>query len=294
MAATDRVIPTHSGAKIPVPVRLTMMRAAVQVLADQKNVRLLHIKGDMVDQRIRESPRSGTDVDVIVDPRRVDDLHDALIALGWSVYSTFENGSSFGHAQTYFHHDWGHLDVHRRFPGIRVRDDDAFDVLWNDHTEQTVAGIPCAVPSLEAQSLLYFLNAARSRSGGQDKAHALWERMDDSWRARCLELVYQLDAMVAFAAARGQLHQYRHRPEYRLWKVVSEGGTRTEEWWARVRAERRTSDRIRVALRAPLVNRDRLTHKLGRAPSNGEIVREFFVRAGQGIYEILRPRKSRR
>lgn len=278
----------HSGATVPLAVRLMMLRAAVQVLAEQRNVRLLHIKGEMVDPAIRASRQAGTDVDVIADPRRIADLHDGLTALGWSVYSTYENGSSFGHAQTYFHPDWGHLDVHRRFPGIRIPDVDAFELLWNDHHTQTAAGLPCAVPSVDAQTVLYLLNAARSRTGGQTKALQLWASMDDAWRARCEILVNQLDAVVAFAAARGELDNYRHRPEYRLWKVTSAGGTRTEEWWARVRAEPRLRGRIRIALRAPLVNRDRLTHKLGHPPSNREVIQEFFDRTRRGIRELWR------
>ena len=53
-------------------------------------------------------------------------------------------------------------------------------------------------------------------------------------------LVDGLDARVAFAAAVGDLDRYRGEPDYRLWKVVSEGGARSEEWWARIRARLRS------------------------------------------------------
>ena len=65
--------------------------------------------------------------------------------------------------------------------------------------------------------------------------------------------------------------------DYRLWKVVSQGGSRSEEWWARVRAAPNLGAALQVAARAPLVNVDHLAHRLGRRPTRREIVVEFFL-----------------
>jgi len=273
--------------RIPPGVRLEMSRAGVQVIADRVGARLLHIKGAMTDPALLGPRFEGTDVDVLVDPGGIPSLHRALVAQGWQVYSTFRNNSSFEHAQTYFHPDWGHLDLHRRFPGIGIADDRAFETLWADRAGVSAAGRPCAVPALTAQAVLLTLNAARAGGMG-DTAARVWDALDEPARRACLALVERLDAAVAFAAAHGELERYAHRREYLLWKVASQGGTRTEDWIGRVRAGRTLRDRIGLVLRAPLVNTERLTHKLGRAPRPAEIVREFLMRTGQGVREVTR------
>lgn len=279
--------------QIPPGVRLEMSRAGVQVIADRIGVRLLHIKGSMTDPALLGPRFEGTDVDVMADPAAVPALHRALLRHGWSVYSTFRNNSSFEHAQTYFHPDWGHLDVHRRFPGIGIADERAFELLWADRAEAAAAGRPCAVPALTAQAVLLTLNAARAAGMG-DTAARVWDALDPAGRKACLDLVDRLDARVAFAAAHGELEHYAHRREYLLWKVASQGGTRTQDWIARVRAARTLRDRIRLVLRAPLVNTERLTHKLGRRPRPADIVREFAARSARGIGELVHAARTRR
>jgi hypothetical protein len=92
------------------------------------------------------------------------------------------------------------------------------------------------------------------------------------------ELVSRLRAEVAFAAATGDLERYRDEREYLLWKVVSQGGPRSLEWWARIRAAPDVRSRVRLVARAPLVNVDHLAHRLGRRPTRWEIVVEFVHR----------------
>lgn len=278
--------------RIPQRVRLEMSRAGVQVIADGLGARVLHIKGTMTDPALIDRHFEGTDVDVMVDPAAIPSLHRALLAQGWRVYSTFRNNSSFEHAQTYFHPDWGHLDVHRRFPGIGIPDDRAFEVLWADRGEARVAGLPCAVPDLTAQAVLLTLNAARAEGRG-DTAARVWDALDEPGRAACRALVGRLDAEVAFAAAHGELERFAHRREYLLWKVASQGGTRTEDWIARVRAARTLRERIALVLRAPLVNTERLTHRLGRRPRLVEVGREFAVRSARGLREIVQSAGAR-
>lgn len=285
-------MPAEVVERIPPSVRLEMSRAGVQVIADRVGARLLHIKGTTTDPALLGRRFEGTDVDVIVDPAGIPALHRALLAQGWQVYSFFRNNSSFEHAQTYFHPDWGHLDVHRRFPGIGLPDGQAFEVLWAERAPARAAGLPCAVPGLTAQAVLLTLNAARA--GGQgDTATRVWDALDEPAREACLALVDRLDAQVAFAAAHGDLESYAHRREYLLWKVASQGGTRTQDWLARVRAARTLRERVVLLLRAPLVNTERLTHKLGRAPRPGEILREFAVRSGRGLREVAQSAWSR-
>ena len=216
---------------------------------------------------------------------------------GWRVYSTFVYGSPFGHAQTYLHDAWGYLDLHRWFPGIRVPPDVAFERLWANRQMADFAGIEGCVPGLAAQATLLVLNAARGARSGADLALS-WTEASAEHRIEVERLVDDLDAHVAFAAATGDLELYREERDYRLWKVLSEGGTRSEEWWARVRSAPSIGEAVRIAARAPLVNVEHLAIKLGRAPTRWEVVAAFFARPLRAAVEaadwLRAPRHRRR
>jgi len=246
-----------------------------------------------VDPELRPLTRRGSDVDVMVRPEHVARLDRAFRDHGWRLYSTFEFGSPFGHAQTYLHDAWGYVDIHRFFPGIRVSPPRAFDRLWADRAVTSIAGVGCPVPSLPAQALLLILNAGRSRATDRHDVVVAWGDASDERRGQIEALVADLDAPVAFAAAVGGLERYRGERDYRLWKVVSEGGSRSEEWWARVRAAPTFAEAARVIARAPLVNIDHLAHRLGRQPTKLEITAEFFVRPARALGEAWRGLRSR-
>ncbi len=272
---------------IPLRLRLHLGRAAVQVIARRAGADLLHIKGDAVDTSLRPLPRTGSDNDVLVRPSHVSAFDAALRRSGWLVYSTFANGSPFGHAQTYLHDTWGYLDVHRLFPGIGTDPSDAFAKLWADRTNVDFAGVPCSLPPIDAQATILVLNAARSPGTSRRDVVGVWRSASADTRERVEGWVDALDARVAFAAALGQLELYHDDRSYLLWKVVSEGGTRIQEWRGRARAAPTWRGRLGVLIRAARVNTDRLAHLLGRSPNRRDIVREFFARAVRGVREAL-------
>ena len=277
-------------------MRLRFGRAALQLVADEIGADVLHIKGEAADPSLRPGEASGTDVDVLVRPAHVVALDRALRARGWRVYSTFVYGSPFGHAQTYFHDAWGYLDLHRWFPGIRAAPETAFELMWAESQTVEFAGVGCRVPSVAAQATLLVLNGARGARGGADLAFS-WTDASLDHRTEVEELVDVLDAHVAFAAATGDLERFRGERDYRLWKVVSEGGTRSEEWWARVRSAPSLGEALRIAARAPLVNVEHLSIELGRAPTRREIAVAFLARPRRMLSETwaaLRRRGGRR
>lgn len=283
----------ESQVSVPLSVRLRFGHAAVQYLANEVGVDVLHIKGASVAPELRPMAAAGTDVDVIVRPEHVPQLDRALRTHGWRLYSTFEWGSPFGHAQTYLHDAWGYLDVHRFFPGIRAEPSRAFERFWVDQDVTTIAGVQCAVPAVPAQAALLVLNAARAPEAQQRDIRAAWQDASVERRADIEALVAELDARVAFAAAVGGLEQYRKERDYPLWRVVSRGGSRSGEWWARVRAAPTLAAALRVIVRAPLVNVDHLAHLLGRRPTRSEIVAEFFARPARAIGEAARALRRR-
>ncbi|WP_165307276.1 nucleotidyltransferase family protein [Agromyces binzhouensis] len=273
---------------VPLQVRLRFGHAAVQRVAASAGIDLLHIKGAAVDPELRPEGYLGSDVDVLVRPDHVDAIDAALREQGWELYSTFQHGSPFGHAQTYLHPAWGYVDIHRRFPGIRLRPDQAFELLWSGRHAFDIAGVACQVPSRPAQAVILVLNAARSAKGARADVITVWERADPDRRAEIDGLVERLHAEVAFAAAAGGLDRFRTDREYRLWKVVSEGGSRSAEWWARIRSAPTTWAGVRIALRAPLVNVDHLAHRLGRKPTPFDIAVEFVRRPLVAVFEGIR------
>jgi len=278
----------ESHVSVPLPVRLRFGHAAVQRLAENIGVDMLHIKGAAVDPTLRPGNYAGTDVDVLVRPAQVPALDRAMRQHGWRLYSTFEYGSPFGHAQTYLHDAWGYVDLHRFFPGIKLEPGRAFDVFWSDRHETEIATVGCPVPHVTAQAVLLLLNAARAPRQARSDVSAAWREASEEQRREIERLVGRLHAEVAFAAATGGLERYVNARDYRLWKVVSEGGSRSEEWWARIRAAPNVWAGLRIAARAPLVNVDHLAHRLGRTPTRRDIVLEFLRRPVSAIREVAR------
>jgi hypothetical protein len=282
----------HGGdlsAAVPSVVRLHFGRAAVQTIADRAHIDLLHIKGDAVEPPVRPIASPGSDVDVMVHPADVAALDSELQRLGWRVYSTFTGGSPFGHAQTYLHEMWGYLDLHRCFPGIGLDPGVAFDRLWVTRRAVGVAGVTCPVPSLPNQALILILNAARARR--PIDLDGSWHNASPELRREVEREVEALDARLAFDAAFGRLDAHRAAREYRLWKAVTQGGGRVEEWWGRLLAAPTLRARVGIVLRAPLVNRAHLEHRLGHPPTRSDVVREFVDRPLRGLRELVRQRQ---
>ncbi|WP_353511269.1 nucleotidyltransferase family protein [Intrasporangium sp.] len=280
---------------LPIRVRVAMAHAALQVMADEAGIDVLHIKGVAVDPALRSDRQSGTDADLLVRPQQVEPLIEIMTARGWRRVTSFETGSPFGHAATFQHAYWGHADVHRSFPGITEVPEGAFDRLWARRGSRELAGVPCPVPDPVAQSVILMLNAARG--GGLNARRldvdAVWGQATSERRRQMEALVADLDAEVAFASATGDLERFRGAPDYELWRIARDGGTRLEEWVARIKAARSWRDRLHVAMRAPLVNTDHLGVRLGHTPSTAETLREFVARPLRGLAEEARALRTR-
>lgn len=270
--------------------RVKLAHAVVQRVADLAGVDILHIKGYALDPELRYEGRASRDVDVLVRPAQVASLLAALRRSGWQDYASFASGSAFEHSWTLWHETWGFADVHRFFPGITAEPGLAFRVLWRDRMTTDLAGFTCQVPGIAAQTLILVLHSAprANRERGRQDLAVAWDEAPPERRDAVRALAAELRAEVGFAAALGGLEDYRDRPEYDLWKVLSEGGTRIEEWRARVAAAPGLAAKARLVLRAPLVNVEHLEHTLGHRPARWEIAREFVARPVRGVVEECR------
>ena len=274
---------------VPLPVRVELAHAAVQVLADQAGVDVLHIKGPAVHPGLRTSAPAGTDVDVIVRPSGVDALMATLAEHGWRVETTFDAGSAFDHAANLFHDSWGLLDVHRHYPGMDRDPTHAFDRLWSSRGSVRLAQVPCAVPDPLAQSLVLLLHADRTPypAGDHPDLAPNWTDRTDQDRERIRALAADTGATVALAAATGHLDEYRGDPEAAVWEVFVHGGDRLDEWSARFRAARGPRAKASVAWRALRVNRYYLGQKLGHPPTRTEVAAESVRRLGAGLRALV-------
>lgn len=234
--------------------RLVLGHAAVQRTAEAAGVDLLHIKGYALDPSLTWPERASTDVDVLVRPAHLGRMIDALTEAGWTERCGFAARPPFEHAARFAHPEWGQLDLHRIFPGVTVDPDTAFRKLWRDRGELTLAGWRCPVPSLEGQSLVLVLHAARSGGDACRDVERAWEKASPRRQRAIRDLVADLGAEVAFAAAVGGLGAYSGRRDYELWRVLSHGGTPMDQWRARLAAAPTWRHWMRLALQAPLLS----------------------------------------
>lgn len=273
---------------VPTTARVRLGHAAVQRIADGHGLDVLHIKGDALDPRLVQPGRRAHDADVLVRPAHVVALLEACTRAGYRVVSRFATGSPFEHSTTLWHEHWGHLDVHRHYPGIGLAAGDAFDRLWAARVTTAIAGVPCHAPSVPAQVAILTMHAGRSVVGGQATSD-----VDFAWRGATPELqqevrvwVEEMRADVAFASGLGELDSLPPSAERELWRAVTRG-RRIDEWRARIWAAPTRRARLVLTLRAPLVNTEHLATRLGRRPTRGEVARAFVDRLRAGIHELV-------
>lgn len=294
---------------IPVALRVHLSHAALQAIADDTGVDVLHVKGPAVADELRPSmpatsgtdaeetvpiPRLSSDADVLVRPRHLDTYMAALAAHGWRTVYRFETGSPFQHAASLWHHYLGYADIHRRFPGVGRDPEVAFDRFWSTRTTRMIAGYPCQVPAITTQRFLLLLHAARSGGPRHGDVQTVWQRAREEDRQAVRSLARELRGEVALAAATGHLEDFRDDPQHDLWAMYTSGGTRLDEWRARLKAAPNLGAAADVAVRSVLVNTDHLAVELGHKPSAREICSEFFARFAHAAEDLRLAWRRRR
>jgi Uncharacterised nucleotidyltransferase len=298
---------------MPVSVGVQFAHASLQVLAEESGIDLLHIKGPAVDDALlqvdvghdpsavgwRETvARRSIDADVLVRPSQVSALFAVMHRHAWTTSYRFEDGSAFEHAATMAHPFLAPVDVHRRFPGIDLDAERAFDLLWADRHDVLIAGRPCPVPSVTGQRLVLIIHAARGGVPNHPDIRRSWVEATDEQRREVERLAEDLHAEVALAAGTGRLHEFEGAQGYDLWLALS---TRERSlpkvWLARVRAAPTPAAGARLAVHLLLPNRRRMSAALGRPPTARELARAYLARARQGARELsslVRTRKPGR
>ena len=288
----DRVA---GGGFIPLGTRVHLGHAVVQSIAREAGVELLHLKGPALLPGLRDADRISSDVDVLVKPGQLPRLLTGLTRHGWEQRSDFDSGSAFHHAANWFHDNWGYVDVHAHWPGPRADREQVYAEFAAGGLTQEIAHVPCPVPNRTAQILILVLHAGRSPGGAADLPLA-WHAISDEEQAEVRAMAARLHAETGLAAGLGELDTIVGDPTADLWRVHARGGTRLEEWRARVRAAPNRREAARVLASAVLVNRDHLRMELGHPPTRREIVvrQARRVRAlGKDLFRVVRSRTTR-
>jgi hypothetical protein len=234
---------------------------------------------------------------VLVAPGDVARLEDALTRHGWDRRSSYDSGSAFRHASNWFHRNWGYVDVHALWPGPRATPAEVYAEFAAGGLLQEIGHYPCRVPNRTAQILVLVLHAARSIGSSEDLEVA-WYGVSDEDRELVRAMARRLRAETAMAAGLGELDETDADPTADLWRYYARGGgSRLEEWRARLRAAETRREWFRVLGDAVLVNRDYLRMELGHAPTRREVaVRQWHrVRVlGAEVAGTVRARAGRR
>lgn len=280
---------------IPVQLRVHLAHATVQAVADRVGADILHIKGPVANEALRTSDRPSADADILIRPSHLDQLKQGLAANGWTKVTDLRTGGLIEHSTNWYHGQLGQLDVHVRFPGIRIPAEEAFDLLWQDRSETEIAHRPCVVPSETSHRLILLLHAARSLPRHRADVEAVWGTASTEERTRIRALARELDAEVPLASAIGELKNYRHRPDYRLWRLYADGET-TTAGFGRILAEAEAAPRRHDIWAVLGYASSILTHmprrleiRLGRRPSLSELLRAYLQFVRRGLSRSGRP-----
>jgi len=275
----------------PIAARVHLAHAVVQKLAEDRGIDLLHLKGPAVLPGLRAEGRQSSDVDVLVRPGHLHRLAGALESVGWEQRTHFATGSVFAHAANWWHDDWGWVDVHVSWPGVTIDAERAFDVFARGRVHHSIAHRDCLVPDRTAQRLILVLHSARS--GGTGDTDLAWTRAEPGERDDVRALARELGAEVALAAGIGELERHRNDPTYALWHYFLHGGSRMDEWRARLAAAPTARAKVALLTSALRVNRDHLRMELGRPPTRQEVRERQVLRLRRAGRELsARVRRS--
>ena len=278
---------------VPVTLRVHLAHATVQAVADDVGAHVLHIKGPALAPALRQAPddaasspdadprpgrRASVDADILVRPSHMRLLMKALRKRGWKQVTPYLDRGLIEHSTDWYHPELGAIDLHGRFPGIQVAPEDAFDRLWLDRGSQEIAGRTCAVPAVDAQRLILLLHAARDLGNRSGDVQRVWVNASEAERDAVRALSSEVRSEVALAGATGNLEDYRHRPEYAMWRMYADG-TATTSGFSKLSAivhdapagYDRVWSRVAVhAVRAVVTAPWRLAAQTPRVPTNRE------------------------
>lgn len=280
----------------------TVARAAGSITS-----RYLVVKGMTLTHHTLRGAYLPSDVDVMGEPRRVDELRGRLAESGWG--SRAESLAQ----ELAPHHSLclsavdnpADIDLHHEFPGLLAGPERAFEVLWEHREQMMVAGFPCWIPDRASSIVIWALHSLRGTHTQPRHAEELAQLVNDvlpklsgAERLELADRIVELGAdeplrvVPEFAAIIGDRRGPQAPGALEAWLgKVAQAHEVTP--WLQVLREARPAERPGLVLRAiwPSAHDLRLTDEflvdtpLGRARSRGRrawrLVRRFVERRRQ-------------
>jgi hypothetical protein len=177
-------------------------------------------------QGLREAKISA-DVDVFVDPLRLDELLEGLRERGWRERPVDLDTQTFPkHSVTVHHAEWPCcIDVHFRFPGMEEPVGSCFEVLWANTAHMELAGQRLRVPTKVLGTLFLALHALRS-----PKLPACRQELE--YLAGLTRRESQSEELLELAAATGSLAAVRPFLEDLLPETIGPVWPQPSQEWA--------------------------------------------------------------
>lgn len=274
----------HDGpqSNIPLDVRIRLAHGMVDHVLSTAGINALHFKG-YAAANIFPAGRTSTDVDVIVDPTHQRAALTALENAGWTLVTSYTQGSIFQHAASLWHHHLGYVDVHRMVPGFSATPQEVFDILWPQRTTVHIAHYPCPSPAALDHILLILLHTARDPHRGIHDASTIWATLDDTDKKHLRRRVLTLGAETPWKVATNE-DLGAHPDQVRLWTVLQRGADRTTLLHARMHAAHNLVDKTRLIASALTVNRGHLRISLGRTPTACDYAAEYRARIASALH----------
>ena len=171
-------------APLPLEAGLVFVNALVTAIAEDHGIRYVTLKGDGAALQGLRSPRRSTDIDVWVDPARMDEFLALLSAHGWHRRPESLSWTLFiTHSITLVHDRWPcDIDVHRTFPGMLGDPRELFDEMWSARVRAELhPNVSTWIPDRHSHAVVAALHALRSGRS----AHA---------RAQLADIMTRIDA----------------------------------------------------------------------------------------------------
>lgn len=251
---------------LPLPDRVRLGHTAVDHIARNSGIRILHFKGPLAAELFPERPAGMGDVDIFVDPARAVELAVELERQGWISEGAISYPLS-NHALVLTEVDSFHctFDLHVRYPGIRISDEDAFELLWSSKMSATLCNRTLLVPSRSTHALLLLLESTRNYADhpqrqGRKISGVLNSLSTEEWE-NLREIARRTGAASALAATVPQIAGTQAAtpsmdsplsPASPVWKARVAETTGLSVWLARILDEPRWTRRSQIALMALL------------------------------------------
>ncbi|MGJ3189256.1 hypothetical protein [Paenarthrobacter sp. FR1] len=157
---------------LPVAVATPLAYALVDRIAAEHSVRVLAIKGPLLEKMGLRSQKISSDADILVEPSRMSEFCTILASYGWKDRDVrFAPSILDPHSRTLIHEEWpSDIDVHSYFPGFFGKAGEVFDLLWETRTQGELANVPVLTASRVANGVIALLHVLRNSSTAEDDA----------------------------------------------------------------------------------------------------------------------------